>query len=99
MPNNNDNNNNDNNWMNHPGLSGIDPAKLAMLQSLADQGNQKSQNDMLSFLMAAASKNKSDGMQFTKKEMETVIEVMKMGKSPAEVAKMNKMIQMLKLIQ
>jgi hypothetical protein len=54
---------------------------------------------LLPFLMAAASKNKSDGMQFTKNEMETVIEVMKMGKSPAETAKMDKMIQMMKLIR
>ena len=28
-------------WTKNPGLSGIDPAKLAMLQSLASQGSGK----------------------------------------------------------
>ena len=36
-------------WTKNPGLSGIDPAKLAMLQSLASQGSGKKQNELLPF--------------------------------------------------
>ena len=96
---NNKENNQNNSWMNHPNLSGMDPAKLAMLQSLAEQGSQKGQNDIMPFLMAAASKSKSSGMQFSKNEMDTIIEVLTIGKPPAEVAKIDRMLQLMKMMR
>ena len=46
---------NPNSWMENPALSGIDPAKLQLLTSLAGQAQGKSQNELLPFLMSAAS--------------------------------------------
>lgn len=41
-------------WMKDSTLEGIDPAKMALLQSLIQQGSKKNQNEMLAFLMSAA---------------------------------------------
>ena len=40
-------------WMKDSTLEGIDPAKMALLQSLIQQGSKKNQNEMLAFLMSA----------------------------------------------
>lgn len=88
----------DNNWMNHPNLKNIDPEKLQMLLSMADQTNGKKQNELLPFLMAAASQSRSKGMSFTPEEMDAIIEVLKMGKSPQEVQNMEKIRSMMKLL-
>ena len=45
-------------WMKDSTLEGIDPAKLALLQSLIQQGSKKNQNEMLAFLMSAAANSK-----------------------------------------
>ncbi len=89
----------DNEWMNHPGLAGIDPSKLAMLQALASQGKGKGQNELLPFLMAAASSAKEKGKQFTKEEMNLIIEVLKSGKSPEETAQIDKMLNLMQMLR
>lgn len=86
-------------WMNNLQLSGIDPAKLSMLQSLAAQGSSKNQNEMLPFLMAAASNSQKKGMQFSPQEMNMIIEVMKKGKSKEEVAKIDQMMNIMRMIK
>lgn len=86
-------------WKQDPQLSGMDPQKLAMLQMLADQGNGKSAQEMIPFLMSAASRGKSNGLQFSEQEIQTILEVLKAGKSPAEVAKLNKVISLMRMIR
>lgn len=86
-------------WMNHPDLASIDAAKLQMLQSLANQGSQKGQNEMLPFLMMAMKQTRKKGMSFSPEEMNMIIEVLKNGKSPQEVANMEKMLSMLKTMR
>ena len=91
----------DQNWMNHSSLQGIDPAKLEMLSKLASQGQEqtKSQADLMPFLMMAANSSREKGMQFSGTEMDMIIEVLKMGKSPQEVAQMDKMLMLLKMMK
>lgn len=86
-------------WMNDPSLAGIDPAKMALLQSLVQQGSNKGQNEMLGFLMSAAANSKRNGMQFTPEEMNMITEVLKKGKSPQEIAKMDRMLAMMKMLR
>ena len=38
-------------WMKDPLLAGIDPAKMALLNSFVSQGTGKSQNEIVSLLM------------------------------------------------
>ena len=91
----------DQSWMNNPNLQGIDRSKLEMLSQFASQGQQqtKSQSDLMPFLMMAANSSKEKGMQFSSNEMEMIIEVLKMGKSPEEVAQMDKMIMLMRMMK
>ena len=86
-------------WTKNPLLSRIDPAKLQLLQSLAAEGSQKGRNDIASFLTAAAATSKEKGMQFSQDEIAAVIEVMKIGKSPAEAARIDQMIAMIRMLK
>ena len=85
-------------WMDHPSLAGLDPAKLAMLNSFAQQSSGKSPNELLPLLMAAASQSRARGTRFSKEEINAIIEVLKAGKSPEEIARMDKIIQMMKVL-
>ena len=87
---------NPNSWMENPALSGIDPAKLQLLTSLAGQAQGKSQNELLPFLMSAA----SGQLSFAPTEIDTIIRVLKIGKSPQEFLisyRMTKAAELLKL--
>lgn len=86
----------DESWMNNPALGGIDPAKLQMLSALAEQAKGKNQNEMLPFLMSLASQPKSENMSFNSSEADAIINVMKMGKSPQEVARIDKICAIMK---
>ena len=86
-------------WRNNPGLSGIDRSKLDMLQGLAQKGLGKSPSDMLPFIMQAATQGKHAGLNFNDKEISTIIEVLKMGKSPQEAAKLDKVVSLMKMIR
>ena len=48
--------------------------------------------------MSAASTNKSKGVRFSPQEMEAIIQVLKAGKSPEEAARMDKILQMFKML-
>ncbi len=84
-------------WTKDPSLAGMDPAKLAMLNSFAQQGSGKSPQELLPLLMAAASQSRAKGTRFSKEEMDAIIQVLKAGKSPEETARMDKIIQMMKM--
>lgn len=86
-------------WTQNPNLRGMDPEKLKMLNSIASQGSQKGMNELLPFLMSAASQNKSNGLNFTPREIDTIIEVLKMGKPPQEAARMERMMQIIKMMR
>lgn len=91
----------DESWMNNPNLNGIDKGKLEMLSQLAAQGQSqtKNQSDLMPFLMMAANTSKEKGMQFSNNEMDMIVEVLKMGKSPQEVAQIEKMLMLMKLMK
>ncbi|HJD28803.1 MAG TPA: hypothetical protein H9914_07405 [Candidatus Blautia avicola] len=78
-------------------MAGLDPAKLAMLNSFAQQGAGKNPQELLPLLMAAASQSRAKGTRFSREEMDAIIQVLKAGKSPEETARMDKIIQMMKM--
>lgn len=86
-------------WKDNPRLNKMDKNKLNLLQSLAEQGNGKSASDMLPFLMGAAAQAKNQGLDFSSQEISTIIEVLKMGKSPQETAKLDRIINLMKMIR
>ena len=85
-------------WRNNPRLAGMDQSKLDMLQNLAQQGSTKGINDMLPFLMGAAAQGKKGGLKFNANEISTIIEVLKMGKSPEEIPRLDRIVNLMKMI-
>ena len=85
-------------WKKDPKLEDIDAAKLDMLQKLAEKGSGKSASDMLPFLMSAAASGKKNGLNFSQNEISAVLEVMKTGKSPQEIQKLDKVINLMKMM-
>ena len=86
----------DRNWTNNPSLQNIDPQKLEMLLKLTEQGKGKAQKDLLPFLMAAANQSRKNVMSFSTQETDAIIEVLKTGKSPAEVQKIEQLRGLMK---
>ena len=86
-------------WRNNPKLAGMDRSKLDMLQNLASQGSSKGANEMLPFLMNAAAQGKKGGLKFNADEISAIIEVLKMGKSPAEAQKLDKVVNLMKMMR
>ena len=87
------------NWQDNPKLAGMDRNKLDMLQQMAQQGAGKSPSDLLPFIMNAAAKGKSAGLRFNPNEINTIIEVLKMGKSPQERAKLDQVVNLMKMMR
>ncbi len=85
-------------WKTDPKLKGIDRNKLDMLQNLAEKGNGKSASDMLPYLMSAAASGKKNGLHFSQNEISAVLEVMKAGKSPQETAKIDRIVNLMRMI-
>lgn len=85
-------------WRNNPRLADMDQSKLDMLQNLAQQGSTKGINDMLPFLMGAAAQGKKGGLKFNANEISTIIEVLKMGKSPEEIQRLDRIVNLMKMI-
>ena len=90
---------NQNPWINNPSLSDIDPAKLQMLTSLAEQAQGKNQKELLPFLMAAAAESRSGNMSFNSEETNAVIQALKTGKTPQEIQKIDKLCAMIRQFQ
>ena len=89
---------NKNQWINHPNLKTIDKEKLNLILSLAEQSGNKQQKEMIPFLLAAASKTKSQGINFSSDEVDLIIDAMKVGKSKEEVQRMEQISNMMKLM-
>lgn len=86
-------------WRNNPQLAGMDKTKLDMLQNLAAQGSSKGINDMLPFLMGAAAQGRKSGLNFNPSEISTIIEVLKTGKSPEEAQRLDRVVNLMKMIR
>ncbi len=86
-------------WSKNPALSGIDPAKLQMLLTFTEQAKGKNQNELLSLLMAASAQSQSEDLTFQQSEIDAIIEVLKTGKSPQEVQKIDRLCTLIKQLQ
>ena len=81
-------------WMEHPGLKGIDPAKLMSIMQLYNQAGSKSSSELLPFLLASVGNMQRSGMSLSQDEFRLIFDALKQGKSQEELARMNQMIQM-----
>lgn len=86
-------------WKNNPTLANLDKNKLDMLQSLAEQSAGKNASEMLPFLLNAAKQGKNNGLHFSGDEIALILEAIKMGKSKEEVARLDKIVNMMRMIR
>nr|WP_296155717.1 hypothetical protein [uncultured Blautia sp.] len=86
-------------WRENPGLEQVDKEKLDMLQKLAEQGKGKNASEMLPFLMNAASRGKNNGLKFSADEISVILTALKSGKSSAEAAKIDQIVNLMHMIR
>ena len=86
-------------WKDNPLLKGVDQEKLSLLQNLASQGSSKSATELLPFIMGAAAQGKKGGLKFQPDEISRIIEVLKMGKSPEEIQRLDKVISLMRMVR
>jgi hypothetical protein len=88
-----------NNWINHPSLKNINKDKLKMILELTEQTNGKAGHELIPFFLALANKSKQEGSSFSKEELDTIIPVLKRGKSKDELTQMDKVLKMMTLLK
>lgn len=76
-------------WMDNPAIKNIDPAKLALLSSLADSAKDKTPEKILPLLMQANATIKDQDLTFAKSEQDLLIEVLTEGMSAEDKKKVN----------
>lgn len=86
-----------NQWFNNESLKNIDMQKMMLLQELLKQSNGKKTNEMLPFLMAASRQANSKGLNFTKEEIQLIVNVLKKDMTPAELDRTNKILSILNI--
>ncbi|MEF9839710.1 MAG: hypothetical protein RR791_01975 [Lachnospiraceae bacterium] len=83
-----------NNWLNNPLLKNMDPTKLELMKTVAAQTVGKSDHDMAPILLSLITNANKKGIQFTRDEMDLVIDLLKEGKPKKEQIQIDKMLQM-----
>ena len=79
-------------WKNHPALAGMDPKKLFLLTKLSEKIEGKTEQDILPVLMAAMTSARRQNISFTQDEFEILFSILKEGKSPEEIQRINRTI-------
>lgn len=90
---------NENSWMNDPALNNIDPVKLQILSSMANEAGSKSSSEMLPFFMSAMNQANEKGVSFTSPEKELLMNILMQKLSPAEKQKAETIIRMASAFQ
>lgn len=81
-------------WINHPSLAHISRDKLLLLNQLGCEGSCKNAAQLLPFLMSILNSPQGKKLSFSQDEISAILQVMKENKSPAELAKMNKILSL-----
>lgn len=85
-------------WINDPSLHNIDKTKIEFLLMLLNQSGNLKQKDMMPFMLAITSKAKNKNISFTQDEITAIVNVVKKQSTPAELDRINKMLQLTKLM-
>lgn len=83
-----------NQWMQDDALKGIPLPKLEFLQQMLFESKKYSGKEMFPFFMSLAAKSRSQNIQFSQQELDTIIPVLKKYASEDELKKMNHAITM-----
>lgn len=84
----------DSSWMNNPLLKDIDPVKLQILTSLANEAGTKKSSELMPFFMSAMNQANEKGVNFTSPEKELLTDILLQQLSPQERKKAETIIKM-----
>ena len=83
-------------WMRDKALSHIPHSKLEFLQIMLFESRKLKQEEMLPFFMSVIKVSREKNITFTEKEMDAILEVLKVHSSADELTRMNQIMQMRK---
>ena len=83
-----------NEWMNHPSMQNMDPMKMELIRTAAEQTQGKSGKSLAPIMMALITNANKKGIQFTPDEFSLVLSVLKDGKSKEEQDQIENMVRM-----
>ncbi len=83
-------------WMQDDALKGIPLPKLEFLQQMLFESKKHSGKELFPFFMSLAAKSRSQNIQFSQEELDTIIPVLQKYASEDELKKMNHAINMFK---
>ncbi|MCI8373645.1 MAG: hypothetical protein HFI75_14885 [Lachnospiraceae bacterium] len=90
---------NNNSWMNDPALKNIDPMKLQILSSIANEAGNKNTNELLPFFMSAMNQANDKGISFSSPERELLMNILMQKLAPEERQKAETIIRMASAFQ
>lgn len=80
---------------NNPLLAGMDPDKIQFLLNFSQKEKPKNMNDAMPFLLANMNIAKNKNIQFTKPEIQLIVELLSKNLSPTEKSKVNRIMSMM----
>lgn len=86
------------NWKKDPSLSGISAEKLNLLTEILSQSESLNANALIPFFLSAASNAGKKGISFSDDETDTILNVLKINMSPAEIQKIETIRKMSHMI-
>lgn len=81
-------------WLNDPALQNMDPLKIELIKTAADQVAGKSGNAMPSVLMSLITSANRKGIRFSSEEITLILNILKQGKSEQEQQQIDRTVQM-----
>lgn len=81
-------------WLNHPAMKDIDPVKLELIKTAAQQTAGKSGNSLAAVMMALITSAGKRGIQFTPEETSLILEILKEGRSDEEKNQIDTMVNL-----
>ena len=74
----------------------MDPQKLAFLTALMNDAQKQNKDNQMPFIMAAASRANSEGMNFSDEETDLIYQEMKRSLKPEDQARVEMVYQMMR---
>lgn len=81
-------------WLNHPAMENIDPIKLELIKTAAQQTAGKSGNSLATVMMALITSAGKRGIHFTPEETSLILEILKEGRSDEEKRQIDNMVNL-----
>lgn len=88
-----------NEWMNNPRFDNLEPIKKELILNAAKHVQGKSGNAMATVMMSLILGANKRRIRFSQEEISLVLELLKEGKSEAEIQQIDNTIQMVKKMQ